>query len=326
MLAAGGGRAKLNGTAMTAGSSLLDGNWHHYALVADRSRGKGRLYIDGSGGTEVDISSLGSITNTTAFIMGRDPPGTGYLDGRIGEVRLSKNIRYAVNFTKEVSQHEDDAHTVLLYHFNEGSSGTVFDMSAGTTSITDSGTRHNGTTVASPTWDWGPIFVSPVKILHEGLWHALDTSTELDRWGDYHKLNRYRARRSDPHTGRILGFGLSRADCPGLFVSPETIAGMPTATNSYDDVNVPFIVEGAILNPSTFDISSFHWMVFKAIIGKLYSTDAGHLYNRRLQNWVVGAVQLLHQPDKAGSDGFIGRFVQEIRFTMKADLQDANTP
>ena len=135
----------LGGVATDAGShlqtvagNLMDGNWHHVALVWDGA--KQRLYVDGDKKATTNLGGTLKINN--AYIGAR--AGANPFTGTIDEVRLSKVARYVAAFTPDCVL-AADANTVGLWHFGEGDGTMVADSS---------GNGHTGTLQGAlvPTW------------------------------------------------------------------------------------------------------------------------------------------------------------------------------
>ena len=134
-----GGVATDAGTRLqTVPGNILDGNWHHVALVWDGARQ--RLYVDGV--KKVTTSIGGSLKISPAYLGA--PAGAGPLTGSIDEVRLSQIARYTDNFLPACGW-TTDANTVALWHLNEGRGTTVTDSS---------GYGHNGTLHGAPAPTW----------------------------------------------------------------------------------------------------------------------------------------------------------------------------
>ena len=122
----------------TVAGNLMDGNWHHVALVWDGA--KQRLYVDGEKKATTNLGGTLKISN--AYLGAR--AGANPFIGTIDEVRLSKVARYVGAFTPDCVL-AADTNTVGLWHFSEG---------AGTTVADSSGNGHTGTLqgALAPTW------------------------------------------------------------------------------------------------------------------------------------------------------------------------------
>jgi len=66
-----------NLTVSGAANSINDSNWHHFALVVNRTSGRANAYLDGAAVSTRDISTLGSIDNNNYWpiSVGQDPTG-----------------------------------------------------------------------------------------------------------------------------------------------------------------------------------------------------------------------------------------------------------
>ena len=134
-----GGVATDAGTHLqTVPGNIMDGNWHHVALVWDGARQ--RLYVDG---VKKATTSIGGSLKISPAYLGA-PTGAGPVTGTMDEVRLSKIARYTDTFSPACGW-TTDANTVALWHLNEGRGTTVTDSS---------GHGHNGTLHGAPTPTW----------------------------------------------------------------------------------------------------------------------------------------------------------------------------
>ena len=70
--------------------------------------------------------------------------GTNFFLGRIEELRISDIIRYEGSFSLMSTPFENDANTIALYHFEEGSGSTIVDSS---------GNGFHGEWSGTPLWD-----------------------------------------------------------------------------------------------------------------------------------------------------------------------------
>ena len=134
------------GTALVINSSAKcgDNKWHHVVGCRDvtGSNLSLTLYFDGTqvGTLSGTVSQVGPAA--TVFVGGVTYGQDG-LAGSIDEVRVSKSLRYTVNFTP-ARHFTPDADTVALWHFNEGTGTTFADAS---------GNNYGGTIVGGT---WGP--------------------------------------------------------------------------------------------------------------------------------------------------------------------------
>ena len=128
--------------------NVLDGAWHHVAVVRERNTGTMRIYVDGQAdGTVVgapgDISypdngvpgnyCNGSCAFSDPYIVvGAEKHDAGVASypsfrGFLDEVRLSTTARYLASFVVPTSPFTVDASTAALYHFDEASGTAVGD-------------------------------------------------------------------------------------------------------------------------------------------------------------------------------------------------------
>jgi hypothetical protein len=117
------------------------GKWTHYALVHDTELL--RFFVDGHLAGQVHVPILTN-HNGLPFFVGAEPTALGFprslFSGAVDEVRLSSVARYTAPFTP-ARQHERDADTLLLLHFDAESQGVFPD---------DSGREHHGWPVGDP--------------------------------------------------------------------------------------------------------------------------------------------------------------------------------
>ena len=81
------------GLGTAVGSNIYDNVWHHSVYVIDRSSNLGREFVDGVLTVETDISSIGSLSNSSLFVIGARnqslPPYTAlFYTGLIDDVRV----------------------------------------------------------------------------------------------------------------------------------------------------------------------------------------------------------------------------------------------
>ncbi|MGE3780880.1 MAG: protein kinase, partial [Pirellulaceae bacterium] len=123
-----------NGYVTTSSLGLPNRPTH---LAFCRTREQMRLYLDGKSVVEKPIDATatqrGSGANPQPCRIGafRDDSNAlrWFFDGVIDEVRISKGIRYAADFTPAL-RHQPDANTVALYHFDEGTGDVLKDSSS----------------------------------------------------------------------------------------------------------------------------------------------------------------------------------------------------
>jgi hypothetical protein len=164
-------------------TDVLDERWHHIAVQRRRSDGWMWLFVDGGleaqgDGPDGDISYPddgvpgdfcgGPCTNSDPYlVIGAEKHDAGSTfpsySGRIDEIRLSNTLRYRDSFTPPTRPFTTDAHTVSLYHFNEGSGDTVLDTS-GAPGGPSHGTRRYGGSPPGPEWSTDTPFDDPGSV------------------------------------------------------------------------------------------------------------------------------------------------------------------
>lgn len=132
----------VNGSAIITGTTVSPNVWHHVAVA--RTAGVTKLYLDGNqvGSSYTDPNNYGT---SKSLIIGSSPIPSGYFDGYIDEVRVSKGIgRYnAATYTVPTAAFTSDNNTVLLIHF-DGSNGST-DFVDGTIQAQDIRSSSGGT-------------------------------------------------------------------------------------------------------------------------------------------------------------------------------------
>jgi hypothetical protein len=224
---------------LVSDTSLPVGEWSHIALV--RSGGTIVLYKDGHSISFSDPNTSGTAQTppnppATPFYVGGET-GAAYPDlfpGEIDEVRLSDTARYSgLSYIVPNGPFTTDAHTIALFHFNEGSGSTAGDSS---------GNGNDLTLVNSPTWTGSdnpnaaplPVEMAAFSVTSNSLSAELrwQTATEVDNDG------------WEVERKAIANFGVSIAD----WVSAGFVKGAGTSTQplhySFTDQN---------LSPGTYD-------------------------------------------------------------------------
>lgn len=82
----------VNAITATHTATVVDGSWHHVALVAER-KGNATLYVDGIAGDPVSMSKILDITNTGRRMRIGDREQEGDFEGMLDEVRISNVAR-----------------------------------------------------------------------------------------------------------------------------------------------------------------------------------------------------------------------------------------
>lgn len=152
-------------------TTVADGTWHHIAMQRRRSDGYLWLYVDGKldaqgDGPDGDISYPddgvpGNYCNGPCLfsdpylVIGAEKHDAGpdypSFSGTLDELRLSNVLRYGGNFNRPTAPFTPDAHTVALYHFDEGADDFIGD-SSGAAGGPSHGTRRFGGSPAGPRW------------------------------------------------------------------------------------------------------------------------------------------------------------------------------
>jgi len=155
-------------------TNVLDDQWHHVA-VTRRANGYMRLWVDGSvdanaqgdEGPYGDVSYPdsafpldqcgGPCTNSDPYLVigaEKHDAGSSYpsFNGYLDEVRLSSVERYYLSFDfPPAIPFSPDSSTVALYHFDEGSGDSVWDVS-GALGGPSHGEVKFGGSPAGPVW------------------------------------------------------------------------------------------------------------------------------------------------------------------------------
>jgi len=113
---------------------IVQNQWHHIALSSDGQTTK--YFLNGEEMDE-DVNDLGDLFSPSFsedFVINRHTWGNGSssssrLSGFMDELRLSSVCRYTESFTPPEAEFVVDEFTSGLWHFNEGSGGTVYDAS-----------------------------------------------------------------------------------------------------------------------------------------------------------------------------------------------------
>jgi len=152
-------------------ADVTDGAWHHVAVQRRRSDGRMWLFVDGvlereEDGPDGDVSYPddgvpgdfcgGPCTNSDPFLViaaEKHDAGPAYpsFAGFIDEVRLSRTLRYTVDFPRPVAPFSPDADTVALYHFDDP--GLVATDSSGAPGGPSHGSLEVGGNPEGPHWD-----------------------------------------------------------------------------------------------------------------------------------------------------------------------------
>ena len=136
------------GESLFSPTPLVANTWTHVAFVVD---GTGTGYIYQNGVLAISGAWIGY--GIGQHWLGSQSDGTTSFPGYMDEVRISNIARYTntAGFTPPTGPFATDAHTVALYHLNEGSGNTFTDSS---------GNGYNCTGGANVAWVTGNIATS----------------------------------------------------------------------------------------------------------------------------------------------------------------------
>lgn len=119
--------------------NVANGGWHHVAVQRRPTDGYLWIYVDGNIDNNGATSILGDISypdgagggNDPYLVIGKEKYDGGFagFNGWLDEVRISDRLRYTSNFSPPGAPFSADENTLALYHFNEGSGGTIVDAS-----------------------------------------------------------------------------------------------------------------------------------------------------------------------------------------------------
>jgi hypothetical protein len=121
---------------------VLDGTWHHVALVVDRDANTATAYTNGSLALVRDISVLtGDISPTSQLVFGARFNLINEYTGMLDEVRIWSVARTQdqIQSTKDRQLIGNEAGLVGYWRFNEGSGSTALDSSVNSNTGTITG-------------------------------------------------------------------------------------------------------------------------------------------------------------------------------------------
>jgi len=159
-----------SGTVVCGATTVTDGNWHHVAVTRVASSGAIKVFVDGALDGQ-GTGPTGNISYNDAHVNGSPNGSDPYLvlgaekhdaggaypsyHGAMDELRVSSGLRYTTAFTVPGSAFSNDANTILLYHFNEGSGLTLVDSA---TSPLNGTINYGGSAPAGPVYVAGATF------------------------------------------------------------------------------------------------------------------------------------------------------------------------
>jgi len=249
-------------------SDLADDAWHLVEANVDRQGSVLRLFVDGDLAASEPIATVGDLSNAADLVIGVDDTGTNYYTGAAAEVRISSVARHSTAYTPGIQQYSDDADTVLLLHFNEGSGNKAYDMSL---------QRNDGALSGSPTWSDGPVPASPVTIVREYIWRALDVDANLSAYCASLNVKKFRIRPGDRVPPEDLPVDL----LPALMVLPGKMGGTSLETVRYHTLALPIRISGGLLSSRPYDIEFLWHLVLSALFNSW-----------KIEGGVLGCVQI----------------------------------
>lgn len=101
------------------GDAVKYGQWQHVALVYDAVAGKMTVFVDGHGTITAAPTVADKYNGPVRFGAASYMNGF-YLEGFIDEVRVTKGVAYARDFTPPYPLPDDDPDTVGVWHLSEG--------------------------------------------------------------------------------------------------------------------------------------------------------------------------------------------------------------
>jgi hypothetical protein len=150
----------------TIPGGVLNGQWHHVA-VQRALNGRMEIWIDGvlrasAMGPPGDISypdGFPTARETDPYLVigaEKHDVGPAYpsFAGQIDELRISNVLRYTTNGSPPSAPFTPDAHTVGLYHFNEGTNPAPNSWSVAVDSATVPGAPTDGMVRANAAGTW----------------------------------------------------------------------------------------------------------------------------------------------------------------------------
>lgn len=242
-------------------TDVLDNQWHHVA-VQHALDGRMWIWVDGlldafsTDGPLDDVSYPdngvpgnfcgGPCVNSDPFIVlgaekhdaGSEYPSyNGYMD----ELRLSNNLRYTESFVRPVSPFETDANTVALYHFDEASGDTLFDVSGAAGGPSNGIRRFGGSGNPGPVWTTDTPFASSLSDIDDLVIHIQSDGLIQLNWSAVAQTNSYRVYYSTspdfipPAFGTLLISTTSTtvSDNPNSYVNPAIYYRVIASTDTH---------------------------------------------------------------------------------------------
>ncbi len=135
------------GEGLLGSSTLNDDNWHHVAMVVDRSATNAKLYVDGVIEADVTNSALGgNLDNDGTMYIGSERNQNAFVNGLIDEVRIWSVARTQAELLANKGMEINPATSGLsaYYRFNQGTAG---GNNSGVTTLLDVTSYHNNGTL-----------------------------------------------------------------------------------------------------------------------------------------------------------------------------------
>jgi hypothetical protein len=302
LVAGGSVQVTLNALQVTTSTTGLDnGEWHDVHMTVDRKTNFLHLFIDGVLIQTVDVSAVVGVNTSVGVTVGS-------FIGDVSEVRLSRRARNTTTYRRNVRQFVDDAWTVGLWHFNEGRASTHYDMSETRNDFEDSGVVAYAV---------GAKLASPVTIVREHTWWAIDRSTTLSTYLNAIGAKKYKYRPNDPApTEWTVG------NSPALYITPGALPDLILETSAFHGVIVPLNIGGTIHSGDVSDIEYFWWAVLNAIFSRYKSNNtAGHLNFSHIQSIKSKGPSF---DIEVQSDGFFSKFKDIVNIEVRQDLLSAS--
>ncbi len=157
------------GSITICGSTVIaDGSWRHVAAVRRRSDGRMRIFVDGvpdatgnggTGGIGYRDNRVTKYPNSDPFLVigaEKHDAGPNYpsFKGWIDEIRISNTARYDAAFPRPAFHPIEDANTVALFHFLEGSGDFIGDTAGANHGVR----RFGGLPAQGPQWTIDSVF------------------------------------------------------------------------------------------------------------------------------------------------------------------------
>jgi|SRR3990167_7160730 len=289
-----------------------DGAWHAIQLSIDRQNQVARLFVAGAIIQTKDISAVGTLANAATMYVGVDETGAAsYFNGSLAELRISTVARAVQAYTVDAFQFKDDHMTALLFHFNEGSGVTCYDMSSEDGSGTER--RNNGTYVGGAVWSAPNLLASPTNMMIDLCWRAIDVyspmASVVTKWG----VKKFRMRAFD----FIPPENLTVDHLPFLSIMPGNMGKVEMAT--YDSYKFPqsITIKGIAYSNDLFLIDDFRWLCYKALLDS-FSIEGGRLGCGHVYDFESSGASFMIQTAESGR--ILSAFEDTILFDYRENL------